>query len=321
MTNIDLRSLHPEDLENVVSIDAEISGRSRRAFYEKRLEIALAAPEALITCAATVEGELIGFSFLRIEDGAFGINERIAVVDVLGVAKAYRKGGVATLMMEELERRMTSQSIKQIRTMIDWGDADLTGYFSAAGFDLLPSVVVSRECESQPSFDGGDPEMARHQDGANNDYVSLFRDTIPVRTMQEGDLASIVRLDQKLTEVDRTAFYKTKMEEVLNDSGIRVSLVAEQDNSVVGFAMVRLDYGEFGEMEPSAVLDTIGVHPEFHGSGVGQALLSQLLVNLSALQVNNIQTQVNWKSHGLLEFLDRCGFEATQNLVLAKTVA
>lgn len=321
MTNIDLRSLHPEDLEKVVAIDAEISGRSRRAFYEKRLEIALAAPEALITCAALVEGELIGYSFVRIEDGAFGINERIAVIDVLGVAKAYRKGGVATLMMEELERRMSKQSIKQIRTMIDWGDTGLTGYFSAAGFELLPSVVVSRECEVQPSFDGGDPESPRHQDGANNDYVSLFRDTVPVRTMEEKDLAAIVRLDQKLTGSDRSAFYKTKMEEVLNESGIRVSLVVEQDNAVVGFAMVRLDYGEFGQAEPSAVLDTLGVHPEYHRSGVGQALLSQLLANLAALQVSGIQTQVNWKSFGLLEFLSKCGFEATQHLVLAKSVA
>lgn len=311
MTNINLRSLHPEDLEKVVLIDAEIIGRSRRAFYEKRLEIALASPESLITCAALVEGDLIGFSFVRIEDGAFGINERIAEVDVIGVAKAYREGGVATLMMEELERRMLKQSIKNIRTMIDWGDTGLTGYFSSAGFKLLPSIVVNRECEVQPSFDGGDPESPRHQDGANNDYIALFRDTIPVRTMEESDLAGIVRVDKKLTGEDRTNFYKTKMSEVLNDSGIRVSLVVEQDNTIVGFAMVRLDYGEFGQLEPSAVLDTIGVNPDFHRSGVGQALLSQLMVNLSGLQVNNIQTQVHWESFGLLEFLSKCGFKAT----------
>ncbi|MCB1661204.1 MAG: GNAT family N-acetyltransferase [Pseudomonadales bacterium] len=320
MTNIDLRSLRPEDLDKVVTIDAENSGRVRRSFYDKRLEIALAAPESLITCAATVEGELIGFSFVRIEDGAFGINERIAVIDVIGVAKAYRQGGVATLMMEELERRMTKQSIKNIRTMIDWSDTGLTGYFSAAGFKLVPSIVVNRECESQPSFDGGDPESPRYQDGANNDYVSLFRDTIPVRTMKESDLAGIVKVDKKLTGNDRTAFYRSKISEVLNESGIRVSLVVEQDNTVVGFAMVRLDYGEFGQMEPSAVLDTLGVNPEYHRSGVGKALLSQLMVNLSALQVNNIQTQVHWESFGLLEFLSNCGFKATQNLVLNKSL-
>lgn len=318
MTNIELRSLHPEDLEKVVSIDAEISGRSRRRFFEKRLEVALAAPDSLITCAATVEGELIGFSFIRIEEGAFGINEPVAVIDVIGVTSSYRKGGVATLMMEELERRMAKHGIRQVRTQIDWSDTGLTGYFSSAGFRLLPSMVLSRDCEVQPSFDEGDPEQQGPRDGANSDYVALFRDSIPVRSMEEQDLDSIIRIDQKLTGEDRTNFYHKKMHEMLDESGIRVSLVVEQDKSIVGFAMVRLDYGEFGQTEPSAVLDTLGVHPEFHHSGVGKALLSQLLTNLSALQVNSIQTQVDWRSFSLMEFLGRCGFEATQNLVLAK---
>lgn len=320
MTNIDLRSLHPEDLDKVVAIDADITGRSRHAFYEKRLEIALAAPDSLITCAATLENELIGFSFVRIEEGAFGIDARVAVIDVIGVAKTYREGGVATLMMEELERRMRKQSIQHMRTQINWGDTGLTGYFSAAGFGLMPVMVLNRDCEAQPSFDEGDPEAPRYQDGASNDYVSLFRDTIPVRTLEERDLADIARLDKKLTGKDRTAFYANKLTEVLNDSGIRVSLVAEQDNTVVGFAMVRLDYGDFGSMEPTAILDTLGVHPEYHRSGVGKALLSQLLMNLSALQVNSIQTQVHWQSSGLLEFLNNCAFSATQNLVLSKNI-
>lgn len=318
MTNVELRSLHPDDLENVVSIDAEISGRSRRAFFEKRLEIALADPSSLITCAATVEGDLIGFCFVRVESGAFGIDEKVSVIDVISVAKSFRKGGVATLMMEELERRMAKHRIKQVRTQVDWGDAGLTGYFSSSGFRLLPSLVLTRNCEVQPSFDGGDPEQKRHQDGANNDYIALFRDTVPVRTMEQTDLNPIIRLDKKLTGNDRSDYYAKKMEEMLNESGIRVSLVVEQDQAVVGFAMVRLDYGEFGQAEPSAVLDIIGVHPEYHHSGVGQALLSQLLTNLAALQVNCIQTQVDWRSFGLLGFLERCGFEATQNLVLAK---
>ncbi len=318
MANINLRSLHPEDLEKVVAIDAEIAGRSRHEFYNKRLKLALAAPETLITCAATEGDELIGFSFVRIEEGAFGINQKIAVVDALSVARNYRKGGVATLMLEELERRMAKNGIKQIRTIMDWSDTSLTGFFSSAGFNLVPSIVVSRECEVQPSFDGGDPEVERYQDGANNDYVALFRDTIPVRSMEEKDLAAIIRLDGKLSGTDRSAFYKAKMEEVINDAGIRMSLVAEQDDAVVGFAMVRLDYGEFGQAEPSAVLDTIGVHPAYGELGVGKALLSQLLGNLAVLQVKGVQTQVSWDDFSLLNFMNSCGFEPTQNLVLQK---
>ncbi len=321
MANITLRSLHPEDLEKVVAIDTEIAGRARNEFYNKRLQLALAAPETLITCAAVDGDELIGFSFVRIEEGAFGIDEKIAVVDALSVSKHYRKGGVATLMLEELERRMAKYNIQQIRTIMDWSDTALTGFFSSAGFSLVPSIVVSRDCEVQPSFDGGDPEAERYQDGANNDYVALFRDTVPVRSMEEKDLAAIIRLDGKLSGTDRSAFYRSKMDEVLNDSAIRVSLVAEQDDAVVGFAMVRLDYGEFGQAEPSAVLDTIGVHPAYGEMGVGKALLSQLLGNLAVLQVNAVQTQISWDDFTLLNFMNSCGFEPTQNLVLQKALS
>ena len=51
--------------------------------------------------------------------------------------------------------------------------------------------------------------------------------------------------------------------------------------------------GEFGKVDKAAVLDTIGVHPGFAGSGVGHALLSQLFLNLATLQVEAVLTQVS----------------------------
>jgi len=321
MTDIILRSLHPDDLEPVVEIDAEITGRSRHNFFEKRLQLALESPATLVSCAAATDDKLIGYCFVRIEDGAFGIAEQVGVVDIVGVCTEYQKAGVGMLMMEELERRLQKKSIPSIRTSIDWSDTGLVGYFSAAGFQLSPSIILSRHCEMQPSFAEGDPESPRDPDGANRDYTPLLRDTIPARSMDQGDLSSIIRIDSKLTGRDRTAFFQAKMQEMLNESGIRVSLVVEQNDAVVGFAMARLDYGDFGRVEPSAVLDTIGVHPDYAGQGVGRALLVQLLGNLAALQVNCINTQLQWNNVSLLEFLATCDFVPTQNLVLSKSLS
>ncbi|MBT4518623.1 MAG: GNAT family N-acetyltransferase [Halieaceae bacterium] len=321
MANIILRSLHPDDLNAVVLIDGDITGRSRRKFFEKRLQVTLELPETLVACAAVTEDKLIGYCFVRVEDGAFGIAGQVGAVDVVGVCLDYQKAGVGMLMMEEIERRLLARSIGLIRTSIDWSDTSLVGYFSAAGFALAPSLVLSRHCEAQPSFAEGDPESPRDFDGAARDYTPLLRDTLPARSMEERDLSSIVRIDSKLTDRDRTAFYQAKMQEVLNESGIRVSLVVEQNSAVIGYAMARLDYGDFGQVEPSAVLDTIGVHPDYAGQGVGRALLSQLLGNLAALQVTSIHTQLQWDSVALLEFLANCGFAPTQNLVLSKSIA
>ena len=159
-----------------------------------------------------------------------------------------------------------------------------------------------------------------YSDPAKLDYDALSRDRIPVRSMVEGDLGALVRIDRKITGRNRGDYLRRKLEEALFDSGVRVSLVAELGGDPVGFVMARMDFGEFDRTEPVAVIDTIGVHPEFGGSGVGKALLSQLFVNLAALEVEWLETTVAREDFELLGFLYRCGFEPSQQLRFRKTV-
>ena len=74
--------------------------------------------------------------------------------------------------------------------------------------------------------------------------------------------------------------------------------------------------GEFGVTEPVAVLDTVGVHPDFQGQGVGHALLDQLAVNLRGLGVGSLRTEVGWESQGLLRFFHEAGFVPAPRLSL-----
>ena len=100
----------------------------------------------------------------------------------------------------------------------------------------------------------------------------------------------------------------------MHESDVRVSLVAEIDGRAVGFIMARVDLGEFGRIEPAAVMDTIGVDPDYAGHGVGRALLSQLLANLATLRVDKILTEVDWADRELMAYLDRCGFRPSGRL-------
>jgi ribosomal protein S18 acetylase RimI-like enzyme len=146
------------------------------------------------------------------------------------------------------------------------------------------------------------------------DFGPLARDRIPVRSMVESDLRAIVAIDRRITGRDRAAYFERKLAEVLHQSDVRVSLVAERDGAPVGFIMARVDSGEFGRIAPTAVLDTIGVDPDYRDQGVGRALLSQLLVNLMTLRVEHIRTEVDWHDKELLAFLDHCGFRPSQQL-------
>lgn len=146
------------------------------------------------------------------------------------------------------------------------------------------------------------------------DYGPLARDKIPVRSMAESDLRALVSIDRRITGRDRAAYFQRKLADALTESDVRVSLVAELDSVPVGFIMARVDLGEFGRVETTAVIDTLGVDPDYQNRGVGRALVSQLLSNLNTLRVETVRTEVDWQDRDLLGYLDRSGFRPSQQL-------
>ena len=160
----------------------------------------------------------------------------------------------------------------------------------------------------------GDPKEVDYSLPAPTDVGELARDRIPVRSMREADLKALVAIDRRITGRDRSAYFERKLAEAMHELDVRVSLVAEIDGRAVGFIMARVDLGEFGRIEPAAVMDTIGVDPDFAGRGVGRALLSQLLANLTTLRVDKVLTEVDWGDRELMAYLDRCGFKPSARL-------
>lgn len=146
------------------------------------------------------------------------------------------------------------------------------------------------------------------------DFGPLARDKMLVRSMAAGDLRALVAIDRRITGRDRAAYFQRKLSEALTESDVRVSLVAELAGVPVGFIMARVDLGEFGRVETTAVIDTIGVDPDYWKRAVGRALLSQLLANLSTLRVEKVRTEVDWQDRDLLDYLDRSGFCPSQRL-------
>ena len=139
--------------------------------------------------------------------------------------------------------------------------------------------------------------------------------------MTHEDLPAIVRIDSKISGKNHQAYYNQKFAEVFDQSGIRVSLVAEQDDHVVGFLMARVDFGEFDRIEPAAVLDTIAVDPAYTHHLVGTALLSQLFANLATLRIEVIRSEADADHIDVLRFLQRNGFSNSQRLAFVREVA
>lgn len=140
--------------------------------------------------------------------------------------------------------------------------------------------------------------------------------TITVRGLKPSDLDAVIALDAKNIGRRRDAYFKIKLQQNLQETGIKVSLAAELDGIFAGFLLARVYYGEFGTTEPVAVLDTIGVHPDFRGKGVGDALLEQLTVNLRGLNVTTLRTEVGWDEPELLTFFRHEGFRPAARFCL-----
>lgn len=142
------------------------------------------------------------------------------------------------------------------------------------------------------------------------------RDEIVVRNLRPDDRDVVVAIDARLMGRRRDEFFKLKLGQAFSDTGIAVSLAAQIDGAVVGFLLARVYYGEFGVTERVAVLDVIGVHPDFHGRHVGAALVDQLRTNLLGLGIRTLQTEVAWESLELVTFFRREGFTLAPRLCL-----
>ena len=139
---------------------------------------------------------------------------------------------------------------------------------------------------------------------------------IVVRVLTPDDLEAVVAIDAKSTGRRRDEYFRIKLRQNLTETGIMVSLAAEAGGSFRGFLLARVYYGEFGSVEPVAVLDTLGVHPDWRRQGIGQTLMDQLLVNLAGLGVPTLRTEVAWEDTALLGFFQRQRFRPAARLCL-----
>ena len=122
----------------------------------------------------------------------------------------------------------------------------------------------------------------------------LETDSILVRLMNAHDLEAVVAIDAVASGRRRPRYFELMLERAVKQAALQVSLAAEGDGHVVGFVIASLYYGEYGVSEPTASLDAIGVDKAHRGQHVGKALLRQLRLNLSALRVTTLRTEVSW---------------------------
>ena len=331
LQNVSIRALQPRDLDAVVVIDQAIEGRPRRNYIQRRLAAAVREPARHVQFAAVDGGALAGYLLARVLHGEFGREQTGLRIELVGVRRDLQQRGIGRRLLDALVDHARRNAVAELRSAADWTHHGMVRWFDAMGFSLSADRIVDRAIGDDASGPGPDDAVATHEGGhrgdandysapAGNDYEKLARDIADLRSMAAEDLGPIIRIDRHLTGRDRSEYMRTQLAEALDDSAIRVSLVARLDDTVVGYLMARTDLGDYGRTEPVAIIDTVGVDPDYAHRGVGHALISQLFANLGALRVERVETIIAPRDLALLGFLYDCGFLPSQRLAFVRRI-
>ena len=145
---VDVRQLHPRDLEAVIRLDAKIVGRRRDEFFKVKLEQALADTGIQVSLAAESSGTFVGFCLCRVYYGEFGSMERVAVLDTFGVHPDFRGQGVGKAILRQLRTNLLGLGIGHLQTEVDWRDTELLAFFNHAGFLPAPRLALDLDLET-----------------------------------------------------------------------------------------------------------------------------------------------------------------------------
>jgi len=141
---IAIRPLEAPDLDTVVAIDEKLSGQTRKAYWRTRLDIAALRPPWM-ALAAEMDGRLVGFLFGWVGESEFGIAERTAWIDLIGVDPAYRGRGVGqALVARFVASGQELRAIGKVATLIDLAQADIREFFTSLGFRHGPMVHLEK---------------------------------------------------------------------------------------------------------------------------------------------------------------------------------
>lgn len=148
-----VRRLRPADLARVVALDALVSGRERRGYFEHKLATNLLDSSVEVSLGAEVDGSLVGFLLARVWTGEFGATEPVAVLDTLGVHPGFQQRGIGDALVAQLTTNLRGLDVHTLRTEVDWDAFALLRFFHRHGFrpaarlclDLDVSAARARE--------------------------------------------------------------------------------------------------------------------------------------------------------------------------------
>jgi GNAT superfamily N-acetyltransferase len=135
-----IRSIEPNDCQRLTEIDEQLTGLSRREWYERKLQHEFG--DIHVSIGAEVDGLLVGAILGSVRRGEFELAESVAVIDTILVDRKHQGRGIATAMLERLAHNLRAFGVHRLRTELSWDEKKLNGFLSRRGFHPVERVVM-----------------------------------------------------------------------------------------------------------------------------------------------------------------------------------
>ncbi len=136
----------------------------------------------------------------------------------------------------------------------------------------------------------------------------MEKESVKIRSLDYKDIDEIVEIERLILGKNRRKYWLMKID-LLEERSPMTSLVAEVEGKVVGFIIAEVAGWEYGVPDTVALIETIGVHPNYQKKGIATLLFRRLIDNLRKIGVKTVYTFVEWRSWDLLRFFAKMGFE------------
>lgn len=140
------------------------------------------------------------------------------------------------------------------------------------------------------------------------------------RALKPQDLDAVIEIDRRITGRGRRGFFEKRLK-VAQSGAENFIAIATEDYSggaLTGYAIARIQAGEFGDDSLMAILDIIGVDPASQHSGLGTQLIDGITRTMEKLGIKELRTQAPWSDYAVIPFFAANGFTLTSRIVLER---
>ena len=142
---------------------------------------------------------------------------------------------------------------------------------------------------------------------------------VKIRRASKEDLPTIIALDERVTRVPKTEYWRDLFERFSEREQGRAIFIADIDGRVVGFAIGEVRAWEFGS-PPCGWIFGLDVDPEFRERGIGSLLFAALTSFFRSSGVGTVRTMLRRDDNLIMSFFRSQGLTAGPFVELEKDI-